>query len=171
MGLRSHRAVHRSAHRLTHAGLSWQLIPTSSPSAYQIIDPLDKLDVDPVVPVFIRWRLLNALKELASEKQPTIKLTSEQQDVIERAVKRRNDGLRARDSVSLSTVVADAVVRRDGTTGLAVRRYITRRYEELLAEDQKERPWAENLIIKYEKRPNVGDRARSLRECGSSGKS
>ncbi|MFF0097749.1 hypothetical protein ACFYO8_00315 [Micromonospora sp. NPDC005257] len=140
---------------LSQAGVPWQLVLTNNPAGASVVDPLDQLDVDPVVGVFVRWRMYDSLADLARQEPPTVQLTDAQHDLIDRAAQRRRAGLEARDCASLRAVLADAVVRRDGTASLAVRRYVTSRYEELLALDKADHPWAEDLLRKYEK-PNGG---------------
>lgn len=140
---------------LSRVGLPWQLVLTSGPAGYQVVDPLERLDVDPVAGVFVRWRMFAALDELAAEDPPVIRLTEDQRAMVRQAARHHRDGLSARDCASLRAVLADAVVRRDGSASLAVRRYVTSRYEELLAIDKKTHPQAEDLLCKYE-RPEGG---------------
>ncbi|MBF9129152.1 hypothetical protein I0C86_09200 [Plantactinospora sp. S1510] len=140
---------------LSHAGLQWQLVLTSESATYRVVDPLEQLNVDPVVGVFVRWRMFAALDDLAGKTPPAVQLTETQRDLVRQAAKRHADGFAAHDCASLRAVLADAVVRRDGSASLAVRRYITRRYEELLANDKVDHPWAADLLLKYE-RPKGG---------------
>jgi hypothetical protein len=127
---------------LSRAGLRWQLVPVSGPTA----DPLEGLDTDPVAGVLVRWRMFGALDDFATQDPPVVPLTAAQHDLVRRAAERHRAGLEARDCANLRAVLADAVVRRDGTASLAVRRYITRHYEELLATDRTTHPWAKNLL-------------------------
>ncbi|MFI6163904.1 hypothetical protein ACIA59_28635 [Micromonospora haikouensis] len=147
---------------LSRVGLPWHLVLTSDPSAYQIVNPLDRLDVDPVAGVFVRWRMFAALDELARTDPPAVPLTDAQHDLVRQAADRHRAGFEARDSASLRAVLADAVVRRDGTASLAVRRYVTRRYEELLAVDKVDHPWAEDLFLECERRERRATLGRKL---------
>ncbi|MFY1637868.1 hypothetical protein ACN27F_32110 [Solwaraspora sp. WMMB335] len=140
---------------LSQAGLPWRLILTSGPTAYEIIDPLHRLDRDPVAGVLVRWRMFQALTDLALADPPMVGLTDDGHDLVRRAAERHDRGFAAHDTESLRAVLADAVVRRDGTASLTVRRYVVSRYEELLRLDQADCPWAEDLLRKYEK-PNGG---------------
>lgn len=117
---------------LSQANLRWRLV-TTIPGWSEIVDPLEELDVDPVIGVLVRWRMFAALDRLASHNPPRVQLTEAQHRLIRDAARRQWDGLRAQDAAALRAVVADAVVRRDGTAGLAVRRYIPARYRELRA--------------------------------------
>lgn len=136
---------------LSRAGLPWQLVLTSDQKDYPVVDPLEQLDIDPVAGVFIRWRMFAALDQLDRTGQLAVPLRDAQRDLVRQAAKRCRDGFGAQDCASVRAVLADAVVRRDGTASLAVRRYITSRYEELLCEDQKHHPEAEDLLLKYER--------------------
>ncbi|ASW55504.1 hypothetical protein CIK06_16965 [Plantactinospora sp. KBS50] len=136
---------------LSRAGLRWQLVPTSKPGRYPIIDPLDDLDADPVAGVLVRWRLFAALEAAATADPPTVRLGDAARDLVGRAAQRHRDGLAVRDCASLRAVVADAVVRRDGTASMAVRRYVTSRYEELLDIDRADHPGAEDLLRRAER--------------------
>lgn len=117
---------------LSQANLRWRLV-TTIPGWSEIVDPLEELDVDPVIGVLVRWRMFAALDRLASHNPPTVQLTEAQRELIRAAADRHRAGLEAQDAAALRAVVADAVVRRDGTAGLAVRRYIPARYRELRA--------------------------------------
>ena len=136
---------------LSRAGLAWQLVRTSDSAAYDIVNPLDQLDVDPVAGVFVRWRMFAALEEAARDDRTAVQLTDTQRDLVRRAADRHRAGFEARDCASLRAVLADAVVRRDGTASLAVRRYVVSRYEELFELDRATRPGAVDLLCKYEK--------------------
>lgn len=135
---------------LSVAGLTWRLVRTSGSDLYDIVDPLDNLDADPIASVFIRWRMFAALEDAVRENPPTVRLTDTQRELVRQAAARHRAGLEARDNASLRALVADAVVRRDGTASLTVRRYVTSQYEELLATDQATHPWAVDLLRKYE---------------------
>ncbi|ROO60912.1 hypothetical protein EDC02_2831 [Micromonospora sp. Llam0] len=135
---------------LSQAGLPWRLINTSGRNAYEIVDPLDGLDRDPVAGVLVRWRMFPALADLARADPPMVQLTDDGHDLVRRAAERHDRGFTAYDTESLRAVLADAVVRRDGTASLAVRRYVVSRYEELLRHDQIDYSWAEDLLHKYE---------------------
>lgn len=153
---------------LSRAGLPWQLVLTSDQSAYPVVDPLEQLDLDPVAGVFIRWRMFATLDELDRTGQLAVQLSDAQRDLVRQAAKRRRDGFEAADCASVRAVLADAVVRRDGTASLAVRRYITSRYEELLCNDQKDHPDAEDLLRKYEEpggMPPLGGKLTCIREA------
>ncbi|WP_434740707.1 hypothetical protein [Micromonospora sp. SH-82] len=139
---------------LSQAGLPWQLLLTSQPTTYEVVDPLDGLDADPVAGVLVRWRMFAALDAAANTDPSTVFLTDTQRRLVQQAAERHRAGFEARDCASLRAVVADAVVRRDGTANLAVRRYITSRYEELLNADRKTHPNAVNLLSHYEWRPS-----------------
>ncbi|WP_405107997.1 hypothetical protein OG559_25410 [Micromonospora sp. NBC_01405] len=141
---------------LSEAGIPWRLVLTNDPTTYEIIDPLEQLDTDPVVGVLVRWRMFGALADLARRDPSLVRLTGPGLELVHRAVERHDRGFEARDTASLRAVLADAVVRRDGTASLAVRRYITRRYEELLDLDRADHPWAENLLSKYKPRSPIG---------------
>lgn len=117
---------------LSQANLRWRLV-TTFPEWSEIVDPLEDLDVDPVIGVLVRWRMFAALDRLASHDPPRVQLTEAQRELIRAAADRHRAGLEAQDAPALRAVVADAVVRRDGTAGLAVRRYIPARYRELRA--------------------------------------
>src|SRR5690606_33159212 len=119
---------------LSHANLRWRLV-TTTPGWSEIIDLLAQLDVDPVVGVLLRWRMFGTLDRLASDGPPGVKLTDAQRRLIRAAAHRRAAGMQSQDAGALRAVVADAAVRRDGTAGLAVRRYIPARYRELRATD------------------------------------
>ncbi len=150
---------------LSQAGIPWRLILTGEPATYEIKDPLEPLDTDPVVNVLVRWRMFAALDELASQDPLTVALTPAQHDLIRRAADRHRAGFAARDCASLRAVVADAIVRRDGSAGLAVRQYIVRRYEELLATDRLARPEAADLLRRYERPeggPPLGAKLRTI---------
>ncbi|MFV2088367.1 hypothetical protein [Micromonospora sp. LOL_021] len=140
---------------LSQAGIPWRLIVTSGRTPYEIVDPLGRLDRDPVAGVLVRWRMFQALADLARADPPMVKLTDDGHDLVRQAAERHDRGFAAHDTASLRAVLADAVVRRDGTASLAVRRYVVSRYEELLELDRTDRPWAEDLLRKYE-RPNGG---------------
>ncbi|WP_050765039.1 hypothetical protein [Salinispora tropica] len=153
---------------LSRAGLPWQLVLTSDPTAYQVVDPLEQLDIDPVAGVFIRWRMFATLDDLDRTGQLVVQLSDAQRDLVRQAAKRRRDGLEAADCASVRAVLADAVVRRDGTASLAVRRYITSRYEDLLRNDQNLYPEAKDLLHKYEKPgggPPLGGKLSRIREA------
>lgn len=154
---------------LSRAGLPWQLLLTRESSdelpTYEVVDPLARLDVNPVAGVLVRWRMFAALDNLAQKDPPVVPLTADQRELVHRAAERHRAGLEARDCASLRAVLADAVVRRDGSASLAVRRYITRRYEELLAIDTVDQPWAEDLLLKYEEPrggPPLGAKLRKI---------
>lgn len=154
---------------LSRAGLPWQLVLTSDQKDYPVVDPLEQLDIDPVAGVFIRWRMFAALDQLDRTGQLAVPLRDAQRDLVRQAAKRCRDGFGAQDCASVRAVLADAVVRRDGTASLAVRRYITSRYEELLCEDQKHHPEAEDLLRKYEDPkkggPPIGGKLAIIREA------
>ncbi|MDG4771538.1 hypothetical protein [Solwaraspora sp. WMMD792] len=135
---------------LSQAGLPWRLIVTNGRTAYEIVDPQDRLDRDPVAGVLVRWRMFQALADLALTDPPMVGLTDDGHDLVRRAAERHDRGFAAYDTASLRAVLADAVVRRDGTASLAVRRYVVSRYEELLELDQIDHPWAEDLLRRYE---------------------
>ncbi|MFI9531141.1 hypothetical protein [Micromonospora rosaria] len=135
---------------LSQAGLPWRLVLTTGPTAYETIDPLEQLDTDPVAGVLVRWRMFAALSDLTHTDPPTVRLTDAGRELVREAVDRHDKGFAAHDTASLRAVLADAVVRRDGTASLAVRRYITSRYEELLDLDKINHPWAEDLLRRCE---------------------
>lgn len=134
---------------LSQAGIRWRLLHTSDPAAYTITDPLGSPTTDPVVNVLIRWRMFTALAELADEDPAAVELTPEQLRLIRAAADRHRTGFTTRDCAALRAVVADSVVRRDGTTSLAVRQYVTAYYDELFAADRKRQPQAVNLLQKF----------------------
>ncbi|GAA0743595.1 hypothetical protein Drose_15110 [Dactylosporangium roseum] len=105
--------------------------------------------------MLVRWRLFAALDVLAKGDQATINLTPAQHALVHAAADRHRAGLQARDCSSLRALLADAVVRRDGTASLTVRRYITSRYEELLTADQRTHPDAHDLLRRVAN-PNGG---------------
>src|SRR5690606_13784338 len=122
---------------------------TTTPGWSEIIDLLAQLDVDPVVGVLVRWRMFGTLDRLASDGPPGVKLTDAQRRLIRAAAHRRAAGMQSQDAGALRAVVADAAVRRDGTAGLAVRRYIPARYRELRA---TEPPTTIDLLAYAEKK-------------------
>jgi hypothetical protein len=130
----------------TMAGLPWRLANVLDSAQPTLIDPLSDLDVDPVVALLVRWRMFGELDDLAARLSPPIRLTDEQRALVGRNAQRWRDGYQARDTASLGGLVADAVVRRDGTSGLAVRRYVERRYYDLLEEDRRTTPDAVDLL-------------------------
>ncbi|WFE27986.1 hypothetical protein O7623_01905 [Solwaraspora sp. WMMD791] len=135
---------------LSQAGIPWRMIVTSGRAPYEIVDPLGRLDRDPVAGVLVRWRMFQALADLARTDPPMVELTDDGHDLVRRAAERHDRGFAAHDTASLRAVLADAVVRRDGTASLAVRRYVVSRYEELLELDRTDHPWAEDLLHKYD---------------------
>lgn len=149
---------------LSRAGLPWQLVVTneapSAPRTYEVVDPLARLDTDPVSAVFVRWRMFAALETLTREDPPLVHLTDAQHDLVRQAAQRHRDGLEARDCQSLRALLADAVVRRDGSASLTVRRYITRRYEELLAIDRASHPGAQDLLRRADEQIRLENQQR-----------
>ena len=86
--------------------------------------------------------MFTALAKLAVEDPAAVELTPEQLRLIRAVADRHRTGFTTRDCAALRAVVADWVVRRDGTTSLAVRRYVTAYYDELFATDRKRQPQA-----------------------------
>jgi hypothetical protein len=129
---------------LSQAGIAWRLVETSGTG--RVVDPLDDLGADPVAGVLVRWRMFGVLDELAGQESPPVRLSPDQLDLVGACARRSENALRTHDAAALRAVVADAVVRRDGTAGLAVRRYVESRYEELLRDDRVEAPEAKDLL-------------------------
>lgn len=150
---------------LSQAGIRWRLLHTSDPAAYTITDPLGSPTTDPVVNVLIRWRMFTALAKLAVEDPAAVELTPEQLRLIRAVADRHRTGFTTRDCAALRAVVADSVVRRDGTTSLAVRQYVTAYYDELFATDRKRQPQAVNLLQKFggDRRP-LGEKLRNAKD-------
>jgi hypothetical protein len=132
---------------LSRAGAAWLLVDVSgADGAADVVDPLDDLGVDPVAGVLVRWRMFGVLDDLAAQEPPPVRLSSVQRELVRRCAERSRDALVRHDADALRVVVADAVVRRDGTAGLAVRRYVEVYYGELLELDRAETPQAKNLL-------------------------
>jgi hypothetical protein len=156
---------------LSQAGIAWRLVVGSEADAgATVVDPLDHLGVDPVAALLVRWRMFGVLESLAGQDRPTVRLSPDQRDLVRRSAQRSRDGLVNQDTAGLRAVVADAVVRRDGTAGLAVRRYIEAHYRELLEKDRVKAPEAKDLLkwiaAKYPKKKTLGARIGQIRKSG-----
>ncbi|WP_320064281.1 hypothetical protein [Micromonospora sp. RTGN7] len=146
---------------LSEARIPWRLALTPPSGEGQVIDPLEQLETDPVIGVLVRWRMFGTLAELAGTNPPLVRLTARGLELVNRAVERHNKGFQAHDAESLRVLLADAVVRRDGTASLAVRRYITRKYDELFSED-KEAHSHINRLVDGERGGEVGRQLRQI---------
>jgi len=157
---------------LSQAGVPWRLVTTSESGEPEIVDLLEGLGVNPVIGVLVRWRLFEALVEFAEQQPPAVSLDGRQLALLERAVARRRRGIEECDAPSMRAVVADAVVRRDGTDAMAVRRYVVSRYEALLAVDQRTHPNAKDLLEYLEKStggPPLGVKISKIRKASQRG--
>ncbi|MDQ1294095.1 MAG: hypothetical protein QG608_1978, partial [Actinomycetota bacterium] len=123
---------------LVVSGLPLSFAQVSPGGSVSLLDSMDRHegDVDPVVAQLIRWRQFRGLlteAERASASRPL--LNPEQTEVVRELARIQEAGYRAEDAESLRMLVADAIIRRDGTAGLAVRRYVESKYEELLEQE------------------------------------
>jgi hypothetical protein len=118
---------------LVKARLPWDLVDVPDGAPARLVDPLDRLPIDPVVALLIRWRMFPQLAALADGDPAPVVLDERQRKVIHQLAGRWSDGYQATSVAALRGLLADAVVRADGTAGFAVRRYIEDRYHELRA--------------------------------------
>lgn len=122
-----------SATALVGAGLPWVFVDVPLAGPARVVNPLLNLKADPVVALLVRWRMFGSLADLASGDRPPIQLDEAQQAVVQRLARRWEQAHQSGTADALRGLVADALVRGDGTAGFAVRRYIEARYHELLA--------------------------------------
>jgi hypothetical protein len=118
---------------LARAGLPWAFVDLPETGPARVVDPLENLEPDPVVALLVRWRMFRSLADLASGDRAPLRLDRPQQAVVERLARRWEQAHQEVTAEALRGLVADAVVRGDGTSGFAVRRYIEARYHELRA--------------------------------------
>jgi len=134
-----------SATAIVQHGLPLRFAQVSPTGAARWVDPVDRHDVDPIVSQFIRWRLFQPLEEfLGKADAQGCPVSTEERDEIRELARSQAAGYRATSAEDLRMLVADAIVRRDGTAGLTVRRYVESRYAEMLEHDRenvaRERP-------------------------------
>lgn len=127
---------------LVRAGLPWVFVDVPETGPARVVDPLLEVEPDPVVALLVRWRMFRSLAGLASGDHAPIRLDRPQRAVVERLARRWEQAHEEVTAEALRGLVADAVVRGDGTAGFAVRRYIEARYHELRAGE----PGAVDLI-------------------------
>lgn len=118
---------------LARAGLPWVFVDLPETGPARVVDPLENVEPDPVVALLVRWRMFRSLADLASGDQAPLRLDRPQRAVVERLARRWEQAHQEVTAEALRGLVADAVVRGDGTAGFAVRRYIEARYHELRA--------------------------------------
>lgn len=155
---------------LVRAGLPWRLVELPPQRDPRVVDPLEAPEVDPVVALLVRWRMFPALHHLATTDPPAVRLTPAQALLVERLAQRWQDGYQAKGAAALEGLVRDALVRRDGTAGIAVRRYVEARYTEWLAAERAVDPGAVELLAwardhGTEHRRTLGKRVAYLREA------
>jgi hypothetical protein len=124
-----------SATSLVRAGLPWVFVDVPLTGPARVVDPLLGVEPNPVVALLIRWRMFRALSELSSGDNAPIRLDAAQKDAVQRLARLWERGHQEVTADALRSLVADAVVRRDGTAGFAVRRYVEARYHELRASE------------------------------------
>jgi hypothetical protein len=116
-------------------GLPWQLLDYTALNGNTAVpaDPLDAVDpTQPLaVPYLTRLRLFHELALLAgadADGLPQVPFTAEQERAVQAMVDLVDRGYRAEDAEALRQVSWEALVRRDGTAGFALRRYVIARY-------------------------------------------
>lgn len=137
---------------LVRARLPWVFVKVPEIGPARLVDPLENVTPDPVVALLVRWRMFRSLADLAGVDPPPIELDGPQRAVVERLAQRWERGHQEATAEALRGLVADAVVRGDGTAGFAVRRYIEARYQELRADE----PGAVDLLEWAQGQPGSG---------------
>jgi len=123
-------------------GLPWQFLDYSdrevngAAGSAVVVDPLAFVDRrrEPAVPHLVRLRLFHELAALVARRggtEPPVVLTPEQADALRDMTDLVERGYRAESAEALRQVALEALVRRDGTAGFALRRYVIERYREL----------------------------------------
>ncbi|MGF1647457.1 MAG: hypothetical protein ACFCVF_11155 [Kineosporiaceae bacterium] len=116
---------------LAQAGLALRLAGIR-PLPPRVDTRLDDLDADPTLAVLLRWRLYGEALAHAMDGAASA-VTEEQRGVLGALADRQQAG--ATTAGQALALVADAVVRRDGTAGIAVRRYVELGYRDRLARE------------------------------------
>ncbi|MBI1758225.1 MAG: hypothetical protein HYR62_03225 [Actinobacteria bacterium] len=154
---------------VVQAGLRWSLVELPAGRPARLVDPLDQLGVDPVVALLVRWRMFPALAALTSSEPPLVRLDAVQRQVVDGMAQRWHDGYQALSASALRGLVLDALVRRDGTAGVAARRYVEARYAQMHAAERAADgaardllAWAENAGGEKPRR-TLGHRVEYLR--------
>lgn len=119
-----------AATALAQAGIPWGFVDVPKEGRARVVDPLLEVDPDPVVALLLRWRMFRSLEDLSGGERAPVRLTAEQRDVVAGLARRWERGHEEVAVDALRGLVADAVVRGDGTAGFAVRRYVEARYQE-----------------------------------------
>jgi hypothetical protein len=127
-----------AATALVRHGLPLWFAQVSPAGATRLIDSVERHDVDPVVSQLIRWRLFQPLTELLCKSDPKSPLASpEEEETVRKLALSQAAGYRAESVEDLLMLVEDGLVRRDCTTGLAVRRYVEVQYARMWQRDRE----------------------------------
>lgn len=141
-------------------GLRASLLRTSPEwevARHEVYDPAPRLKVDTRVPLLRRWRYHDLLWQLAESDELT--LTEPQRAVLAREAKQWGQAYLAPTADRLQAVMAAALMRHDGSSGFAVRAYVTYRYRELLSAGEPDLiEWAERKLAQDDPRrhPTLG---------------
>lgn len=122
-------------------GLPWHLLdytnrePGSAPGRADVVNPLEAVDPtrNSVITHLTRLRLFHELARLAAsgpDGAPEVPLTPDQAAAVKAMVDLIDRGYRAENAEALRQVAREALVRRDGTAGFALRRYVIESYRE-----------------------------------------
>ena len=146
---------------LVASGIPWSMVEVSPyrEAKVRTYDPTGGLPVDPLVPLLRRWRCHDLLQELVQEG--LVQVTPQQAGQLEQEATWWGQGYVEPTVERLLAVMAAALIRRDGSSGFAVRAYVERRYQQLLQVDQARLSESESLVdllARFRYRPNGSPR-------------
>lgn len=154
------------------ARLRWLLVNILSPvpaERYVRLDPSEGLTVvDPLVPLVRRWRYHDLLAELVDKGETTV--TEELRQEVQAARKRWREAHVRPTAENLRSLMTDALMRGDATSGFAVRAYVLKQYQQLLKQENPPQldleSWAQRKHSKAQRKRGKAQEKRGTPTLG-----